>query len=175
MRTYRCLYDSLNYIPQAFSLPSNRSQAARSFRGRYIYVAEENGKVGDFIQYGGNNPIYILTCVSEVFAVRIVSEHEPEYWGFKTQAEWDADSDARAKKHSESFALDLSRYVRDEPNDIRPGTVGHSQAEIAKELVSAEPHLSDPEMRHVLRERVEKHYMTGHVVKVQLTEEDIAT
>jgi hypothetical protein len=46
------------------------------------------------------------------------------------------------------------------------------KAEIAKELVSAEPKLSHPEMRDVLMAGVEERYTSEHVVIVQLGEKD---
>ena len=51
---------------------------------------ERDEGVGSFTRFMGNNAHYIITSISEAFGVRIVSEHEPEYWGFETQAEWEA-------------------------------------------------------------------------------------
>src|SRR4051812_16509239 len=124
----------------------------------YVHVHETDGKVESFSRYAGNNADYILSSVSEAYGLRIVSEYEPEYWGFDTQAEWDAAWAAMAKKDEEKHYLNLIRYVRGEPTDIIPGTVGHLQAEIAKELVSAEPNLSDADMRDALLARVKEGY-----------------
>ena len=33
---------------------------------------------------------YILGCIAEEFKTEIYSEHQPQYWGFDTEAEWDA-------------------------------------------------------------------------------------
>ena len=38
----------------------------------------------------GNNPNRILRAISDKFRCRIVSEHEPQYWGFDTEEERDA-------------------------------------------------------------------------------------
>ena len=65
-----------------------------------------------------------------------------------------------AKQHEDKFYVELMKYLRGEPADITPGTNGHMWAEAAKELIAAEPHLAEPEMRDVLmakiRERPER-------------------
>src|SRR5262245_9316500 len=90
------------------------------------------------------DPGYILTAISDEFDVGIVSEYEPQYWGFDTQEEWEAFEERRAKEIDEKFYIELSKYLRGEPNDIKPGTVGMGEAEIAKTLVEKDPSLLLP-------------------------------
>ena len=50
----------------------------------------EDGFV-DFLEaYGVDAPRKILNAISETFGTEIFSEHEPQYWGFQTQEEWNA-------------------------------------------------------------------------------------
>jgi len=143
----RCLFDSMNYIQ--------------------VYE-DEDCMVTGFTRWGGNNPTYILESVTEAFDVRIVSEYEPEYHGFDTQEEWDAFEDALARKFADEFYADLIRYAKGEPNDIHPGTIGHTQAEMARALIAKEPALGNPAMRETLMSRLNARYETEHVVRVRM-------
>src|SRR5829696_1929375 len=66
----RCLFDSLNTV--------------------HVFIDASTNHVTSLSRYAGNNAVYIISAIMEAFSVRIVSEYEPEYWGFDTQAEWDA-------------------------------------------------------------------------------------
>jgi hypothetical protein len=46
-------------------------------------------------------PGYILTAISDGFDVDIVSEYEPQFWGFDTQEEWDARMEEMSRKDKE--------------------------------------------------------------------------
>ena len=50
-----------------------------------------------------------------------------------------------AIRHRDQFYADVCAYIRDEPNDIRPGTIGEIQAKIAKTLVVSDAALVQPE------------------------------
>jgi hypothetical protein len=76
----------------------------------WVYGNEE-GFVSSFSRYGMNAPRRILGAIADEFAVEIVSEYEPEYWGFKTTEEWDAAWTAIAredKKNSTTRSQSLS-------------------------------------------------------------------
>ena len=75
----------------------------------------------------------------EAFETDIFSEYEPQFWGFDTQEEWDTRQEAIAKDYEDRFHADLLKYVAGELNGITPGTVGDTQAKIAKVLVSDDP------------------------------------
>lgn len=63
----------------------------------WVYVTD-GGLVSGFTRFAPNGaPGKILRAIADAFDVAIVSEHEPEYWGFNTREEWDAAWDAIAK------------------------------------------------------------------------------
>src|SRR5262245_39941502 len=54
----------------------------------WVYFNEE-GLVESFSRYAPNgDPSGILREISEMLDVNVVSEHEPQYWGFETEEEW---------------------------------------------------------------------------------------
>jgi hypothetical protein len=56
-----------------------------------VVVIDENDNVDYFVRYAGcNAPWLILDAIEAAFDTRIVSENEPEYWGFETEEERDA-------------------------------------------------------------------------------------
>jgi hypothetical protein len=64
--------------------------------------------------------------------------------------------------------------VAGEPNGIRPGTIGETQALIAKKLVAEDAALVAPERRAELMEKLRSLYDRDHAVHVTLSEADIA-
>jgi hypothetical protein len=109
----------------------------------YLWVSiDDDGFVGTITRYRpGGAPAKILNAIAEAFDTDILSEYEPQFWGFDTQEEWDACTTRMAKEDDDRFYLELVKYLRGESNDIRPGTVGMGWAEIAKELVEKDPSL----------------------------------
>src|SRR5262249_53321414 len=69
MATWRCLTDGVNFL--------------------WVLI-DPNGFTQSFTRYAGNVTDKILAAISKAFDVDIVSEHEPQYWGFKSYEEWDA-------------------------------------------------------------------------------------
>jgi hypothetical protein len=51
---------------------------------------DEFGFIEGFTRYASNKAVPMLSKISEALNIPIVSEYEPEYWGFDTQEEWDA-------------------------------------------------------------------------------------
>jgi hypothetical protein len=100
------------------------------------YVRGRRGAVDDFLQ-----------MISHARAVAYVRGRRGavDDWGFDTQEEWYAWQEKLAKEDDEKFHAELSRYLRGEPNDIRPGSVGMGWAEEAKKLVESDPTLLLPE------------------------------
>ena len=142
----------------------------------YLHVySKEKGLVSSFSRYMPNgNPGYILTAISDEFDVDIVSEYEPQFWGFDTQEEWDACTEEMSRKHEEEYYIELVKYLRGEPNDIRQGTIGMIEAEIAKTLVEKDPSLLLPINKDKLRNDVRSIYDREHAVKVTLGPKDLA-
>jgi hypothetical protein len=124
-------------------------------------------------RYGGNAPQRILQAIGEKFDVDIVSEYEPEFWGYETKEEWDAAWAAIAEKDEQDFYNEVAKFVRGEGYDIRPGTIGMIKAEIAKKLITDNPDLLDESRRPDLIKAVEMIYDRDHAVKVTLSEKDL--
>ena len=125
--------------------------------GNYLWVyIDDEGFVHCLTRYAPNgDPGNILNALANVFDTDIVSEYEPQYWGFDTQEEWDACMEKMSQKHEEEFHIELLKYLRGEPNDIRPGTNGMCEAEIARTLVEKDPSLllsvNKDKLRNVIR------------------------
>ena len=140
----------------------------------WVHINDE-GFVSTLTRYFPNGaPAKILRAICEALDTDVFSEHEPEFWGFDTQEEWDAWQDAISKKHDDEFYADLVKFVYDEPNGISPGTVGECQAQIAKRLVGDDPTLISPERRVEFIEKINSIYDRDQAVHVTLSEEDIA-
>jgi hypothetical protein len=138
-----------------------------------VYI-DDDGLVALLSRYGANAPQKILNAVAEVFDTDIVSEYEPEFWGFDTQEEWDAAWTKMAKETEEKYYIELLKYLRGQPNNIQPGTVGMVQAEIAKTLVENNPTLLLSENKAKLHDRVNSIYERDHTVKITLDPEQMA-
>ena len=129
----------------------------------YLWVNfGDDGFVTSFIRWAPNgNPSKILDAVSVVFDTYIVSEYEPQYWGFDTKAEWDASwakmarEDRKAKR---KFEIELLKYARGEPNGIKPGTDDEAKAKIAKKLVEDDPTFLLQVNRAQLRSQIKSVY-----------------
>lgn len=151
--TRKCLTDGRNYL--------------------WVYI-DDAGIVSNIKRSGANAPSKILNAIAEAFDTDIFSEYEHQYWGFDTQEEWDAWQDKMAKEDDEKFQTELLKYLRGEPNDIRPGTVGMGWAEAAKKLVENDPTLLLPENKDRLLNEAGSIYNGDHTVTVTLTPEDLA-
>jgi hypothetical protein len=124
--TQRCLTDGRNFV--------------------WVWLTEDNF-VSCLTRYGFNPPQKILNAISKLLDAEIFSEYQPQYWGFDTQEEWDAAEEEMANVGRNRFYAELRAYVRGEPNDIRPGTVGEKKAEIAKKLVQEDATIIDDKDR----------------------------
>jgi hypothetical protein len=120
----RCLTDGRNYL--------------------WVHI-DDGGLVASLSRYAPNgDPVKILNAIALEFDADVVSEYEPQYWGFDTQEEWDAAQEGMSREHEENFLNELLKYLRGEPNEIKPGTIGMTQAEIAQKLVQKDPTLLSP-------------------------------
>jgi len=140
----------------------------------WVYIGDD-GFVGSLTRYAPNGaPGTILNVLAEVFDTDIVSEYEPQFWGFDSQEEWDAYMEEISRKSEEEFHTELLKYLREEPNDIRPGTNGMLKAEIAKKLVEIDPALLLPINKDKLRDEIESIYNRDHAVFVTLGAREMA-
>ena len=120
-----------------------------------------------------NAPGKILGAIADAFETEIFSEYEPQFWGFDTAEEWDAEMERIAEEHEAEFYKDLIKHVKGEPHDLRAGTIGMEKAQIAEELVISRPDLLKPESKAELMEAVEEAYSANHAVEVTLTDDDL--
>jgi hypothetical protein len=152
--TLRCLTDGRNYV--------------------WVH-SDDQGFLSDITTcFPGGAPGKILGAISEEFNTDIVSEHEPQFWGFDTQQEWDAYQEKIAREHEEEFHIELLKHLRGEANDIRPGTVGMLQAQIAEKLVAERPELLLPAHKQELLDAINAIYDRDHSVRGTLTDREIA-
>jgi hypothetical protein len=71
----------------------------------YLHVYDEQDCGVAFARYAGNVVYPMLQAISETFDAEIVSEHDHRYWGFETEAEWDAFWTAKNEKHNKRSEL----------------------------------------------------------------------
>jgi hypothetical protein len=140
--------------------------------GVLLVYREDNGTC-TFVRRGCV-PCAVFDALTDEFEIEWVSEHDYRYYGFATEEEWDAFHKKLGREAEEEFYNDLIRYLRDEPSDLGPGTIGLIKANIAKSLVASDPGLMTPDKRDVLLEAVEAIYELDHAVKITLSEQDLA-
>jgi hypothetical protein len=140
----------------------------------FLWVhSNEQGLVTTFTRYAYNAPQRILRMIADEFDVDIVSEHEPEFWGYETQEQWYAARDAMGEKDQQDFYNEVAKFVRGENHEIKSGTVGMTKAGIAKRLVTESPELLDEDRRRELIKAVETIYDRDHSFKVTLPQQEI--
>jgi hypothetical protein len=149
----RCLTDGRNFL--------------------WVYCNGE-GLVSTFTRYGLNAPQRILRAIADEFDVDIVSEYEPEFWGYETKEEWEADWTAMAEKDEQDFYDEVVKFVRGESHNIGVGTIGMIKAKIAKRLMAESPELLAKDKRPDLIKAVNMIYDRDHAVVVKLTDKDLA-
>ena len=140
----------------------------------HVYTDDADLLVACISRYGANAPSKILNAIADAFDVRIVSEYEPQFWGFDTQEEWDADQEEWERVTGARFLIEVVKYCKGEPNDIGAGTSGHIKAKIAKGLTEKDPALLLPENQDKLRNEFESIYDREHVVRITLSPQQIA-
>ncbi len=65
-------------------------------------VGNEAGFVASLTRFASSGaPGRILSAISEAFDTDIASEHEPQFWGYDTEEEWDAVQMKRVEEHEE--------------------------------------------------------------------------
>lgn len=141
----------------------------------YVWVYIDNdGIVACLSRYGANAPGKILNALADAFDTDIVSEHEPQFWGFNTQEEWDACMEKMGEEAKDEFHVELLKFVRGEPNNIAPRTIGMCQAEIAKTLVEKDPSLLLLENKDKLLDEVQSIYDREHAATITLSPQQMA-
>jgi hypothetical protein len=67
-----------------------------------VYLTDD-GFVSFLSRNGPNTPDKILVAIAETFETEIFSEHQPQFWGFNTQEEWDAGIKELHDRHQREF------------------------------------------------------------------------
>jgi len=150
----KCLTDGRNYL--------------------WVWIDKEGFVLALTRYFPNGSPSKILRAIAAIFDTDIFSEHEPQYWGFESQKEWDADLKEMAREQEDEFYGELIKFVSGQPADIGEGTIGWIKAQIAKELVKDDPRLSLPEERERLMKDVEAVWRRDHCNTAKLSENDIA-
>ena len=151
------------------------SERERYLVGRdgFLEVRREQNGTCTFTRRGCI-PWSIYDAIAEEFEVEIVTEHDHRFWGFATEKEWNDWNEKLHKDHEEKLYTEIIKYIRDEPNDLEPGTDGMKQAEIAKALVEDDQSLATLEKRDVLLEAVQTLSRRDNSFKFTLTEREQA-
>jgi hypothetical protein len=136
----------------------------------WLWVSGAAGNDIHLRRSGFNAVGKILSAIEEAFDVQVFSEHQPQFWGFETQEEWDAQMDAWANEARDKFYDKLTRYVAGEPSGISPGTIGESKAKIAKALIEDRPELASPGEKENLLNSIDDIYDRDHAIVVRLDE-----
>ena len=140
----------------------------------HLWVHDDDHGSVSFTRYGANAPRRILEAIRIAFETEIVSEYEPQFWGFDTEEEWHAWQAEIAKKLQDESYVELMKYLRGEPNDILPGTNGEIEAKIAQELVHTNPDLMKEENKVELLKTVKEIWERDYVITVKLSDSEIA-
>jgi hypothetical protein len=140
--TSRCLRDGRNFV--------------------WVYISAD-GLVTTLNRFGVHAPGKILEAVADAFDTSIVSEYQPQFWGFDTEEEWDAWAQKEEETAEESFHVELLKYLRGEPNDIGPESIGMLMAKIAKTLVEEDPSLLLPTNKNKFLNEIERVYRDDSV------------
>jgi len=138
----------------------------------WVHCNEEG--LASFTRWRPNgDPQHILGAISEEFDVDIVSEYEPEYWGFATKEEWaaawaDAAWAEMCKKRDQDeqhFWNEVVRYAKGETAELEQSlyvsSAAAEMAQIAKNLISESPNLlvedTRPDLIKVVNEKHRQH------------------
>ncbi|MBR1156811.1 hypothetical protein [Bradyrhizobium sp. JYMT SZCCT0428] len=99
-----------------------------------VLEAYERGDGTSSFSRGSFRPVpwTVIDALTEEFEVKLVSEHDHRYSGFQSKKEWDDWQDQLVKEREDRFYENILRFLRGEPHDNSPGTIGMMQAEIAK-------------------------------------------
>ena len=140
----------------------------------WLYV-DDAGLVRSLTRYMPNGvPTKILSAIAEAFDAEIVSEYEPQFWGFDTQEEWDAWELMIDKQYQEKFYNDVLKYLQGEPHGIPPGTNGMLKAKIAKKLVESDATFLEPANKEKFQAQIESIFQRDHMLSQKSSPQALA-
>ena len=142
--------------------------------GSNILCVCEDELVGIMTGYGQfDSKEKILTAISVVFDTNIFSEHQPQFWGFDTDEEWEESLNVDNEKLTADLYIEVMKYVRGEPHNIDPTTDGIELANIAKRLIAEKPDLASPDREAELMEETIKIHIEHYIARKSMTVEDL--
>jgi hypothetical protein len=131
----------------------------------FVWVWSDDEEMASFTVYGSNRPQCILQAIADKFGVSIVSEHEPQYWGFDTHEEWDAELEKESEEYNKEFYNDIVNFISGKPNSLEHGTVGMEMAKVAKRVTAERPELLSDKNQDELLRMVKTLYYQGSAVE----------
>ena len=139
----------------------------------YLWVwPSANGQyVGSYTRFNSNNPNHILRAIARIFDTEIVSENEPQYWGFETWEEYAAYEEKREKERRDKFYEQILKHVRGEKIEYESGRYQRAVLDIAKKLIAANADLTSPDKKDELLQAVKEIYARDHTMKIPLIKE----
>lgn len=154
---------------------SQTSKCLTDGHNNYLWVhCDKDGWVTYLTRFAPNgNPTKILRTIVDTFDMEIYTEHEPEFWGFETQEDWDAAMDNIAEENENKFYDDLKKFLAGEDSNIQQGTVGWGWAEIAANLVRNDPSLLEPEQKMKLMQMIYETDRRENAVMIQVHEDEL--
>jgi hypothetical protein len=96
----------------------------------------ERGAITPYSHY--DSPV-ILGRLSQLFETAVYSEHEPQYWGFDSQQEWDEFEREMADQQYQDTYRNLINFLTLRDYPFKEGTVGMGWALTAHQLVVGDP------------------------------------
>ena len=94
---------------------------------------------GAFTSYSYHDCPVILGRLSQLFETCVYSEHEPQYWGFDSQREWDEFEREMADQQYQDTYKNLINFLTLRDHPFKEGTVGMGWALTAHQLVVSDP------------------------------------
>src|SRR6266853_3304625 len=160
-------------------VPDKTSEGSRVLvdeRGNYLWVdADDAGYVSILTRYGFQSPVRILEAISAAFNTEFHTEHEPKFWGFSTQEEWDAAEERLYLELRDRFYEDIVKFATGKEHGLSPGTIGMGKGEIAKAMVLDNLDLLLSQNKdELLRVIDERHEQEHPPIRIALNEDDMA-
>jgi hypothetical protein len=120
----------------------------------------------------GNKVERIVRAVEHAFQTTLVSEYQPEYWGYSSREECDEAWERIYRKHRDSFYAQLMAAVAGRSVEFEVHTVSNALVQLAKGLLDQEPKLAFPAQRDALLTTMLE-VVTAHVGTETMTDKPI--
>jgi hypothetical protein len=111
-----------------------------------VRVCPDDAGYVDNLILVGPDETDILNAIEEACDCRIVSEDDPQFWGYDSWEQCFAEraNAPRTYEHRNEFFAELWNFLHDKPHRFKPGTRGMAMAERARLHIEAKPELIEP-------------------------------